>query len=234
MSNKNDEKLNGGHKNDEKMTLDDAARVKVLSPSRLVFKRFIRNKLAIFGMCILVAMFVFCFVGPLFYPYGETDIFYGWREQNGDYAYSKIRTEFESYWNPEHGQEFQNGFKSVTRNVNSTIKKMNEDYRIGARNQIAASEEQRCVSLIAQAIRREWDKESFKWYPGLQPLAVELNLGPGGTVRGFRILRGSGDADVDRTAQSALRRLTRISGLSASFLEKFSTLSLQMEPVQGN
>lgn len=114
------------------------------------------------------------------------------------------------------------------------LKKMNEGYRIGSRNQLAASEEQRCVSLIAQAIRREWDKESFKWYPGLKPLEVSLSLGPGGAVRGFHILRGSGDADVDRTAQNALRRLTRIPGLSASFLEKFSTLALKMEPVSGH
>ena len=34
------------------MSLGDAARVKVLSPSALVFKRFIRNKLAIVGSCI--------------------------------------------------------------------------------------------------------------------------------------------------------------------------------------
>lgn len=114
------------------------------------------------------------------------------------------------------------------------ITKMNEGYRIGARNQIAASEEQRCKSLIAQTIYREWNKESFKWYPSLKLIEVELKFGPGGTVRGFRILRGSGDADVDRTAQSALRRLTRISGLSAPFLEKFPTFSIWMAPVQGN
>ncbi len=123
---KKDEKLKNEQSEETKMTLDDTARVKVLSPSRLVFKRFIRNKLAIFGICILVAMFLFCFIGPLFYPYGETEIFYGWREQNGDYAYSKIRTDFESYWNPEVDKDFQSSLSSVTRNVNSTIKKMVE------------------------------------------------------------------------------------------------------------
>ena len=56
--------------------LDDTQRVKVLSPGRLVFKRFIRNRLAIVGSCILVFMFVFCFVGPYLYPYGQTDKFY--------------------------------------------------------------------------------------------------------------------------------------------------------------
>ena len=111
---------------------------------------------------------------------------------------------------------------------------MNEDgYRIGARKQLAEIEEQRCVSLIAQAIKREWNKESFKWYPGLKPLQVSLKLGPGGSVRGFSILAGSGDRDVDRTAQSALSRLKSIPGLSATFLEHFPEIALLMEPTQG-
>ena len=113
------------------------------------------------------------------------------------------------------------------------MRKMNEGYRIGARNQLAGSEEQRCISIIAQAIKREWNKESFKWYPGLKPLQVSLKLGAGGRVLGFRILAGSGDRDVDRTAQSALNRLKSIPGLSATFLEHFSEIALLMEPTQG-
>ncbi|MFH1512860.1 MAG: ABC transporter permease, partial [Bacillota bacterium] len=38
-------------------SLSDERRVKVLSPSMLVMKRFIRNKLAITGLVILVVMF---------------------------------------------------------------------------------------------------------------------------------------------------------------------------------
>ena len=48
--------------------LDDARRIKVLSPSMMVFKRFVRNKLAIIGFIILMVMFVFSFIGPLFSP----------------------------------------------------------------------------------------------------------------------------------------------------------------------
>jgi peptide/nickel transport system permease protein len=107
-----------------KMALDDAARVKVLSPSRLVFKRFIRNKLAIFGTCVLVFLFLFCFLGPLFYPYGETQVFKGWREQNANYAYAQIRTEYVSFWNPNVDADLKKSMSFVERNVNSTIKKM--------------------------------------------------------------------------------------------------------------
>lgn len=114
------------------------------------------------------------------------------------------------------------------------MRKMNEGYRIGAHNQIANDEVTRCISVIAQAIRREWNKESFKWYAGLRPLQVVLQLGPGGRVRGFQITNGSGDADVDRTAQSALRRLTSIPGLSATFLDQFPQLGIVMEPTQGH
>ena len=55
--------------------LDDEQRVKVLSPGMLVAKRFFRNKLAVAGLVILVAMFVFSFVGGMISPYGESQVF---------------------------------------------------------------------------------------------------------------------------------------------------------------
>lgn len=55
--------------------LDDEARVKVLSPSALVMKRFLRNRLGVAGAVILIAMFAFSFVGGFFTPYGQTEVF---------------------------------------------------------------------------------------------------------------------------------------------------------------
>lgn len=125
MSNKKqDETLNEKSKQDSKMTLDDAARVKVLSPARLVFKRFIRNKLAIFGTCVLALLFLFCFVGPVFYPYAQDETFYGYKYQNSKYAVGQIREEFINYWNPEIDQDTKKSLSFVERNVNSTIKTM--------------------------------------------------------------------------------------------------------------
>ena len=72
--------------NEEQMTLDDARRVKVLSPGMLVFKRFIRNKLAIIGLGILIVMFLFAFIGVLFSPYGQTQVFKGQSLMPKDYA----------------------------------------------------------------------------------------------------------------------------------------------------
>ena len=47
-----------------------------LTPGQMVMKRFFRNRLAVVGLIILVLMALFCFVGPLFSPYSETEIFY--------------------------------------------------------------------------------------------------------------------------------------------------------------
>lgn len=63
-----------GDKKDQK-DLGDISRVKVISPGRLVVKRFMRNRLAIIGACILVFMFLFAFLGPVFSPYGEDQTF---------------------------------------------------------------------------------------------------------------------------------------------------------------
>jgi len=70
----------------EEMRLDDARRVKSLSPGMLVFKRFIRNKLAVVGLVILVFMFTFSFLGPLFSPYGQTQVFINTGTMTKDYA----------------------------------------------------------------------------------------------------------------------------------------------------
>ena len=48
----------------------------ILTPGQLIMKRFLRNKLAVLGLCIILAISTFCFVGPLFSPYGEYEIFY--------------------------------------------------------------------------------------------------------------------------------------------------------------
>lgn len=77
----------------EEMKLDDARRVKVLSPGMLVFKRFIRNKLAVAGIIILAVMFVFSFIGPLFSPYARAQMFTKEVEEPGDYATGKFNKE---------------------------------------------------------------------------------------------------------------------------------------------
>lgn len=49
-------------------------KVKVMSQGRIVAKRFFRSKLSVIGLVGIIFLFVFSFVGPLFSPYGETEI----------------------------------------------------------------------------------------------------------------------------------------------------------------
>ena len=60
----------------EEATESIADSVKALSPTRLVLKRFFRSKLSIVGLVLIIGLFLFSFLGPLFSPYGETEIDY--------------------------------------------------------------------------------------------------------------------------------------------------------------
>ena len=80
-------------KHDE-MALDDTQRVKVLSPGRLVFKRFVKNRLAIVGTFTLLTMFVFSFLVPLVYPYGQAETFFKYDTLTVNYATAGERTDY--------------------------------------------------------------------------------------------------------------------------------------------
>ena len=53
-------------KEKEEYSLNDDRRVKTLSPSALVAKRFFRNRLAVTGLSVLVFMFLFSFINKNF------------------------------------------------------------------------------------------------------------------------------------------------------------------------
>ena len=80
--------------NQEQLALDDGRRVKVLSPGMMVFKRFIRNRLAIVGICILVFMFVFSFLGGVISPYRQDQVFYKVDSANKEYAGAVVNTDY--------------------------------------------------------------------------------------------------------------------------------------------
>lgn len=105
---------------DGEVHLDDVSRVKVLSPGRQVFKRFIRNRLAVFGSVLLITMFVFSFLGPLFYAYGQKQIFYKFDNQNVNYGMAKENTAYNGY-TVDGSVEIE---RAVINAVNSNVKKM--------------------------------------------------------------------------------------------------------------
>ena len=76
---------NGGDET-EPVALADEKRVRVLSPTMLVLKRFMRNKLAIAGMAIILSMFAFSFIGGIVSPYKQDDVFKKLEAMPLDYA----------------------------------------------------------------------------------------------------------------------------------------------------
>ncbi|MDE7454453.1 MAG: ABC transporter permease [Clostridia bacterium] len=60
--------------NPEQKNLADS--VRVISPWRMVMRRFFRSRLSIVGLSMLIVLFVFVFIGPLFAVWGESEIDY--------------------------------------------------------------------------------------------------------------------------------------------------------------
>lgn len=92
------------------IALDDERRVKVLSPGMLVFKRFVRNKLAIAGSIIIIAMFLFSFVGGVLMPYSESQVFKMYEPMMKDYAAVTQNKEYR--YVVAEGQTFDGSAKS--------------------------------------------------------------------------------------------------------------------------
>ena len=66
--------------------------VRLMSPTRMLFRRFFRSKLSITGIIMLVALFLFCWVGPVVYQqWGETET-----DRTGAIVYTDFELENES------------------------------------------------------------------------------------------------------------------------------------------
>ena len=63
--------------------------LKLMSPGRMVLRRFFRSKLSITGIVMLLSLFVFCWFGPLVYSrWGETE-----SDRTGSIQYTEYETE---------------------------------------------------------------------------------------------------------------------------------------------
>ena len=97
-------KKNEALEKEEQYSLNDDRRVKTLSPGALTAKRFFRNRLAVIGLIILVAMFAFSYLGGWLMPYEEDQLFYRDEIQLKEYAGATESKEWR-YLTAE-GQEF--------------------------------------------------------------------------------------------------------------------------------
>ena len=92
--NENVEEVKQTAASEENYSLNDDRRVKVLSPGVMVAKRFFRNRLAMVGLVVLIAMFVFSFLGGLLSPYKEDQLFYRYTYLKKEYASAIANNEF--------------------------------------------------------------------------------------------------------------------------------------------
>ena len=70
------------------------------SPGRLTARRFFRNKLALTGLCILIFMFSFSFLGGLLTPYSQSQVFYRQQLQEKEITTLRENTEYR-FFSPE-------------------------------------------------------------------------------------------------------------------------------------
>ncbi len=97
--------------------------VKLMSPTQMVLRRFFRSKLSIIGLSMLIALFLFCFVGPLVYTqWGPTDI-----DKSGRVRYS------ETYITPDSDNGFDAPFYQVieTKQTNNGLAKPSMSHPFG-------------------------------------------------------------------------------------------------------
>jgi len=69
-----------------------ADKVKVVSPGRLVMRRFFRSKLSMVGLVMLVALILFSVFGPLISPWGQTQVDYN--NTSGRSSYTEVKVAY--------------------------------------------------------------------------------------------------------------------------------------------
>ena len=96
---------------------------------------------------------------------------------------------------------------------------LNQGYKPGTTEQLAASEEQLCVSLIRQAFEAKWDKPP--WTDTLKPMVITCTFGAGGRLVSYNLTQSSGDRNADQSILLAAKRVVAVTGLTPKFIEKY-------------
>lgn len=98
-------------------------------------------------------------------------------------------------------------------------KLLNQGYKPGATTNLAASEEQLCLSLIKQRFESKWDKPA--WTDTLKPMVIRCKFGPGGKLIAYNITQSSGDRAADQSILRAASLVGSVPGLTQSFIDKY-------------
>lgn len=193
--------------NEVNYSLNDDRRVKVLSPGALVVKRFLRNRLAVLGMIMLLAMFAFSFIGGLISPYGQDQQFYRYESQMKEYA-GVVRNNDFRYTSAE-GQKFDSVLQAKFqlayqkkentfsyKDINYEVKEEGTDfYSISSEGTLLAIAFKDIVNAEGEELPFEVKYEALKAYTNGEnsfeasgvkyTLDEDGNISEGSTVKGY-------------------------------------------------
>ncbi len=85
--------------------------VRLMSPARMVVRRFFRSKLSIIGLCMVIGLFLFCWIGPLVYTKWES----GEADYSGKLKYSETPITYMD----------ENGVEHTYYQIDETYEKLN-------------------------------------------------------------------------------------------------------------
>ena len=121
-----------------------------------------------------------------------------------------------------------NGKTEKQRNRPEDIEKLlNQGYKPGTTTQLAASETDRCISLIREAFYAKWNRPP--WTDSLREMLLDVQFDMNGRVRGYRLSKSSGDAKADATVTQAAALVSVVHGLSTDFLRKNQQVTIRFK-----
>jgi len=106
-------------------------------------------------------------------------------------------------------------------------KLLNQGYKPGTTTQLAADENQRCISLIREAFYARWNRPP--WTSELKEMLLEVKFDMNGRVKGYRLTKSSGDAKADATVTQAASLVHMVSGLSTDFLRANPQITIRFK-----
>ena len=96
--------------------------IKLMSPTRMVVRRFFRSKLSVIGLIMVISLFLFSFAGPLFYTaWGEIEVDY-----SGKASYAESVTTY-----TVNGQEYTLRQSVETRLKDNSLSAPNAEHLLG-------------------------------------------------------------------------------------------------------
>lgn len=99
VNKENEENVETAQSDEEEESVEERTS-RTLSPGRIVLKRFFRSKLSITGLVMLIVLFVFSFIGPLF-----SNLPFIWGEREADDSKKVKETYYTEVSAPDFGED---------------------------------------------------------------------------------------------------------------------------------